>query len=400
MKRDPLLVVSLAVNIALLGALIWTWSGRQPEPAPAAPTAPALAPEAPKAPIIAAPSRADGGSSLADLRTWLPQLQTAGVPQRVLAQLVAANFNADWSKRSEKLQEQLERGEIDDEQWAQLHRQRDADEEKAIRDAVGDDAFKAWHQDKLLTDMQLERANVTSDERDAIYTLRRQLLEQQREAERRHHAGEMDDAQVNKMHDDLQTAYEAKTRELLGEERYTTLQQPPNFAEGALRRTLATMNVTAAQAESVLAAEKRREEQRIAIDQASAQETNLSPEGYQAKLQVLDQERDAALLRELGPNGLETLRQLQDDRYRKLTKFAPLWQLNPNDVSKVYGTLRDYSQTVAEYRRQAGARGLSDEVTQEVINRFQQSTSASLRAAIGEEKYKRIAGSEVLDWDR
>lgn len=394
MKR--LLLVSLALNLVLAGSVGWLVATRRH----AVPVVIA-APPPPKTPgpKASAPRAASTGEST-DVRDWLPQLREAGVPDRVLARLVAANYMASWEKRREQMQLRWERGEIDDDDWFQFNRQRDVAEENAVRAAVGEEAFKAWHEEKLLAGLPLDRIQMSASEREGLYALRRDLLAQQRDLERRNRAGEIDDAQFEQQQEKLQADYEAKTKTLLGDARFATLQSPSESTDGGLRRNLQSLNLPASKIDAIIAAEQQWREQRIAMDRAAGQETSLSPDAYQAKVHELDAAHDAALQQQLGADGLEALRQMQDERYRKLTKYAQLWQLSSDEVNKVYGALRDYNQTVDEYRRQAQSRGLTYEVMQPAIDQFRQSSSASLRAAIGEKKYNQLAGSDVLNWDR
>jgi hypothetical protein len=395
MKRSPALLVSVTLNLLLAGAVAWLTTARQPSSSSAAiapfPTKTASA-------RIAAPLEPSLTSS--DPRAWLPQLRAAGVPNAVLARLVSANFARQWEKRRNEMMERWERGELDDDDWAQFNRQRAIDEEGAVRAAVGDEAFKAWHEEQLLADLHLGRIELSDAERDGVYGLRRNLVDQQRDLDRRHRAGEVDDAHFEQLQEQLQADYDAKTKALLGEDRFATLQRPYESTEGALRRNLQHLNLPSAKIDAVVTADQQWREQRVAMDRAASQATNLSPDAYQAQLHAIDQEHDATLQRELGPDGLEALRQMQDDRYRKLTKYAAVWQLSPDEVSKVYDALRDYGQTIDEYRRQAQSRGLGYDATQPAIDQFRQSISASLRASLGEAKYKQLAGSDVLDWDR
>jgi hypothetical protein len=397
MKRSPALLLSLALNVVLIGAVLRLTSTRSASPAPSQTGQTQHVTS--KAPIGARPSAAVSPAS-SDIGQWLAQLREAGVPSHVLARLIAADFATRWEKRRDQMQERWERGEIDDDDWAQFHRQRDVDEESAIRSALGEESFKAWHEEKLLTGLHLDRIQLSPAERDGVYNLRRDMVEQQRDLDRKHRVGEIDDNQLEKQQDKLQSDYDAKTKALLGDDRFATLQQPASTTIGALRRSLQNLNVPSAKVDAVIASEQQWQEQRTAIDRTAGQEAGLSPEAYQAKLNALDQEHDAALQRELGPDGLEALRQMQDERYRKLTKYAQLWQLSSDEVNNVYDALRNYGPTVDEYRRQAQSRGLAYDATQPAIDHFRQTTAASLRASLGDAKYNQLAGSDVLNWDR
>jgi hypothetical protein len=395
MKRSPALLTSLALNLMLAGAVAWL-AIAAPRPSNSVSSAATPAKTAASA-LTSTPIQPHPTSS--DPREWLPQLREAGVPNAVIARLVAANFARQWEKRRNEMMERWERGELEDDDWAQFNRQRAIDEEGAVRAAVGDEAFKTWHEEQLLADLHLDRIPLSDSERDGVYALRQNLVDQQRDLDRRHRSGEVDDAHFEQQQEQLQAEYDAKTKALLGDDRFATLQRPNESTEGSLRRNLQNLKLAPAKIDAVVTADEQWREQRVAMDRTASQATNLSPDAYQAQLHAIDQEHDAALQRELGPDGLEALRQMQDDRYRKLTKYAPLWQLSPDEVSKVYDALRDYGQTVDEYRRQAQSRGLSYDATQPAIDQFRQSMSASLRASLGDAKYKQLAGSDVLDWD-
>lgn len=399
MNRSPLLVTSLTLNVALAGLAAWLAVARSPRGA-VAPAGPA---------VFAAPATSIANAALRtadlatvpspDARAWIPALRAAGVPDAVLAKLAAASFDEQWDKRRRTLRQQWERGELDDDSWAQFNRQHDAELEAALRAAVGDAAFVAWHKAKLLAGLGLERIALSPDETDALYALRKDLLQQRRDLDVRRRAGSIDDAQTANLEDQLEADYEAKTKALLGDDRYAALHRGNDRVEGSLRRNLQSLNVDAAKIDAVVAVEQQWRDRRSAIDADAAREAQLSPDAYQAKLSALEAERDAALQRELGADGLDRLRQLQDERYRKLTRYAQLWQLTPDEVQNVYGALRDYAQSVEEYRREALNRGVNWDATQQAVDKYRAAMAASLHAKLGDTKYQKLTASDVLDWD-
>jgi hypothetical protein len=399
MIRPSVLFGSLAANALLAAAVVWLLAqrpARPPIPAPAG-TREASAPSVMAAALRAADAPARGHN---DARSWFPALRAAGVPEPVLTQLAAANFDEQWEKRRRTMEQQWERGEIDDDAWAQFNRQHDIEQELAMRSAIGDAAFVAWHKAKLLAGLSLDRIQLSPAESDAIYDLRKDLLRQRSELDQRRRAGQIDDAQIAGLQDKLDADYEAKTKSLLGDDRYATLHHGNDTVAGSLRRNLQSLNIDAAKIDAVIAADQQWRDRRTAMDADAAHDAQFSPEAYQAKLQALAAARDAALQQQLGADGFEQLQQLQDDRYRKLNRYAELWQLTPQDVQQVYGALRNYSQSVEEYRREALNRGVNWDATQQAVDKYRESTAAALRATLGEEKYKKLTASDILEWDR
>src|SRR6185369_16487298 len=114
MKR--VLIVSLALNLVLAGTVGW-FVAHQRNTAPI--IAAAVPPPGSPAPKTAT-SRSHPAGDSTEVRDWLPQLREAGVPDGVLARLVAANYMASWEKRREQMQLRWERGEIDDDDWFQF----------------------------------------------------------------------------------------------------------------------------------------------------------------------------------------------------------------------------------------------------------------------------------------
>src|SRR4051812_5891215 len=48
-----------------------------------------------------------------DWRAWIDQLRAAGVPNRVIARVVQADFDDRWQKRQEEYQRRFDQGDLD-----------------------------------------------------------------------------------------------------------------------------------------------------------------------------------------------------------------------------------------------------------------------------------------------
>src|SRR6185295_4749221 len=66
-------------------------------------------------------------------RQWVDQLRAAGVPNRLLAKLVLADFEERWQKREDEFQRKYARGEADLDEMPLLVDDRDREQERELR---------------------------------------------------------------------------------------------------------------------------------------------------------------------------------------------------------------------------------------------------------------------------
>jgi hypothetical protein len=394
MKRHVLLRTSLGLNLLISAALAWALSQR-------ASLAPAVSHDPTSGfqnrALTSVPSMTAAARKTTDVHDWISSLHAAGAPPEVLAQFAIANFAADWEMRRAALRQQWNRGELDDDAWARFNRRHDEEEEHAVRAALGESAFVAWHEVKLLRGLPLERLSLSAGERDALYGLRKELIDRQRDLQDERQAGKLDDAGFTQQQEQAEADYQQKLKAALGDDRYAIVQRPSDSSQGALRHTLKGLQASDAQIAAVLAAETAWQEQRAAADRAAAQQADLSPQAYQAQLRAIDIARDSAIEHALGPDGFDALQKGRDERYQALKRHADLWQLTPDEVDHVYAILRDYRSTVQQYRAETPAPESESAAAQKAVQRYRDNLAQNLKAYLGDTRFVRVSQSVGLE---
>ncbi|HXF10950.1 MAG TPA: hypothetical protein VN625_09205, partial [Desulfuromonadaceae bacterium] len=182
------LTLSLAANLILVGVLLSSRRSAEPAVSPVhlpTPT-PAVAKREP------APRDIPEPVSGSDWHSWLGQIRAAGVPDKVMAGLMAADFEVRWDERQRELQRKYENGDVDSGALAQADADHDSALDAELRLALGDAGFRQWDEEKTLRDFHLTSLNLTASERDALYQLRKDLLTKQKELESASAKGEVD----------------------------------------------------------------------------------------------------------------------------------------------------------------------------------------------------------------
>src|SRR5436309_1842477 len=113
MTMNRWLALSLTANLALVSLLLFARRTATP-PIHSSTTPPVAAKR--DLPANKTPSAPGAGS---DWRSWLGQLRADGVPDKVMAGLVVADFENRWEAQQRELQRKFDNGDIDADVLAQ-----------------------------------------------------------------------------------------------------------------------------------------------------------------------------------------------------------------------------------------------------------------------------------------
>ena len=390
MKYRTSFGISLALNAILAGVfVVFTMHRPAPKTLPLPPPPPpvAVADSAPlPLPVQPAPNHGTNGPVWQD---WLQQLRDAGVPDNVLAGLVASDFENRWDKQRREMERRYQRGELGDDWLARYELQHGEELEMEMRAALGDAGFRQWDKGNILRDYDLDALNLYPSETDTLYQLRKDLAGKQHDLEVARQNGELDNADYSEQQDALQKENDQQFKALLGDDRYAAMQNPDT--EGEMRRSLKGLNVSDAQMQAMLDAQRKWNEQRTKLEQ-DAQTQGKSTED---QMQALAAARDAEYQQVLGPDAFGTLQKSQDSNYQTLKQNANLWQLNDRDIDYVYNALQYAQKAASDYQKQEQAlQGQGQTVdwakVQENLQQFSDQTKQSLMTYLGQDRFNKL----------
>jgi hypothetical protein len=336
-------------------------------------------------------------ASGSDRRRWIEQLRAAGVPNRILARVVQADFAEKWDKRVEECRR-------DGNKIAVLQRQRERDEEAEIRAALGDEGFRLWDQENMLREANIGKIQLTTSEADGIYELKKKMQHSFRDLEDARSKGEMDDAEIEDAYNKAYSGFNERMKALLGDERYGKSQRMDDGAVAAnLGQELAKLNPSASQLQELLKAQQEWNERRAQLDKQF--QDDPSSAAYAEQIKGLDAARDQEYQRVLGTNVFDTFQKEQDGRYARMKKYENNWGLDDGKVDYVYGTVKDYEKSVQDY--QAEARALEEQgenVDWRAVNtnlqQFAQQTQQVLQNYLGQESFNKMQRNGVFRFDQ
>ena len=344
----------------------------------------------PRSSVAQPPLPAEG----APLEQWVAALRAAGVPEKVVAAAVAADFDGAWWKRQRELQRQFTRGEIDEDALTNFSDQRDAEQEKAMLAALGTEGFQRWHRTKLLDDFDRAGVQLSDAESDAIYQLRIRRDRDVRKLEEARREGLLDESEFTEHTTISQSSYERQLKALLGDERLAPLYpadlETPGV--GGLERGLRYANASEAQAVEVHRAQQQADQARAQVEQQH-REGKLDAAAYERQVRELAEARDRAVAAALGAEGFEQWQKAQDQRYATMKRFAAAWELTDTEIDTLYRTLKSYDQRARAIR--AGG-PLGAEKAEMAVRQIEQEADQALRSVLGAERFDRMKKAEAL----
>jgi hypothetical protein len=339
-------------------------------------------------------------ASAADQRRWLiDQLRAMGVPNKILARIVQEDLDAHWTKQAGELTLKCHG---DPDTMAALQLEIDISRDADMRAALGEEGFKQWDHENMLREADQGKVQLTASETDATYDLWKKLQHRELELKQAGLKGEMDQADISDAHDKAYLEFTQQMKALLGDERYAKSQQTDaDSAAAGLRQDFAKANPSDAQFQQLLQTQQQWNERRAELDK-QFQDKQSSAE-YEEQIKALDGAREAEYQSVLGTNVFGALQKEQDPGYSKMKKYEEIWGLDDNSIDSVYGTMKYYTKSVADY--QSLARALEAEgksVDWNAINKnlqlFAEQTQQSLQNYLGKDRFTRLQQNGVLQF--
>lgn len=396
---------SLVLNVVLCGTLIVTVlhksqptltpSTSQAAPEQATIETPVLAsqPKLPQYADIAGP---------ADRRRWLvDQLRAAGVPNNVVARVVQSDLEEQWQKRFE---ESAEKGEGDADSMAALQLEQDRGKDANMRAALGEEGYRQWDQANMLREADMGKLDLTTDETNAIYDLKKKLQQRQWDIAQAKLNGAMDDADANDASDKAYSEFSQQMKALLGDERYAKSQgMDESTAATNLMHDLAKVNPSDSQFQDLLKAEQDLNKKRAELEKKY--QNDPSSPAYADQIKALEAARDQEYQRVLGTNVFDSFQKEQDIGYSKMKKCESIWGLDDDKVNYVYGSIKYYEKSMDDYQAQARAlEAQGQNVDWDAVNRnlqqFAQQTQQALQTYLGQDSFDKIQRNGVFQFNQ
>jgi hypothetical protein len=335
-------------------------------------------------------------ASASDRARWIDQLRAAGVPNRILARVVQADFDEQWDRRVEECG-----GDAD--KLAALQIAKERDEEAEMRASLGEEGFKQWDQETMLREANLGKTQLTASEADSLYGMKKKLQQRRWDLEQARLKGEMDDAEINDAYDQAYSAFNQQMKTLLGDERYAKSQGVDDGAAAAnLRHDLAKLNPSDSQFQELLKAQQQWNERRSQLDQQF--QDDPSSAAYAEQIKALDAARDQDYQRVLGTNVFDTFQKEQDGGYSKMKRYESIWGLDDHKIDYVYGTMKYYEKSVQDYQVRARAlEAQGQSVDWDAVNKnlkqFAEQTQQSLQNYLGQDRFDKMQRNGVFQFN-
>ena len=169
-------------------------------------------------------------------RAWVSTLRDAGVPVRVLARVVREVFDDQWQKRQSQAQAAYMRGDADADSLALVSLEHDQEQEQAMRAALGDEDFRKWDKQNVLSGLNLQGVKLTDAQSDALYDLEKKHQEQLNQILASKLKHEIDPATDEQEQAGVEADYDSQLKALLGEQNYAAMRGTPDDTAGQLKR--------------------------------------------------------------------------------------------------------------------------------------------------------------------
>ena len=382
------LPISLGINVLLAAAFVQVYthtnfSVNPVAPAPRLEEMPAAAKVSDQlSPVV--PVKVGSG-----WQTWIEPLRAAHVPARVLAGLVQADFEERWQKRQTDLQKKYMRGEIDADGLAAAGLEHDTALEHEQEEALGPSAYHDWDRQRVLQGMNIDSAHLSDSEKNAVYTLERNLQSQTRVVQLDKLRGKIDQATSDQQQQNAEKELTDKLRALLGDARAARLQGADDTL-GNLKRAFPGSTLTPAQLDQLAQAQRSWDRTRSTL---TTEEVNSDDPRYENEIRANDRTWRARFEEIAGPAAFDQYTKSQDSRYTDLMHNANRWGLGAAQAEQVFGQIKAYEEAVQQYTLETDARGVDLAVRNHALQQFRTQSAQALEASLGPAKYDELAAN-------
>ena len=390
-------VVSLVANAALIAVVIWLLafsSGSRPVSSVSAQltVSNSLASASRGVSLRNAPIGSDEWASA------MTQLRRSGVPGAIIAKVVVEALAQKWTPLEVEHERQYLNGEIDAKQLAGKQDERAQEEERELREALGD-GFVEWDREHTVQTMYLGGYQPTDEQKEPLYALQKDWLRRLRELEVANRNGLLSDGALETERAKGEADFKARLAGIIGAERVDNVASVENPAE-QVRKEFGRLPLTDTQLSQLAEVQAQWEKARGEMAEFLAQ-TRTMDAAYEGDLKALDRARDDDYRRILGEQSFDAWQKAGDDRYRLLRNNAQAWGLDSKQIDHVYATVRAYDLAVATLEHQSQVREQMGEpvdwrTLEDNLADYTRQTAADLRAFLGEERFIAMARQQIF----
>jgi hypothetical protein len=335
--------------------------------------------------------------------SWVQVLRDGGISEKLIADVAAANFEDRWHKLALENQKKFDRGEIDQAALTRFDFEHDAEQEKELRAQLGEEGFHRWDQARLLADFDRTGVELSADENEQVYALRKELDRNRLNLDLARHDGKIKDSEASAQSEEIYAQYNQQLLMVLGRDRYAQTQSGGDTGVGELKRNLQGIGTNDSQFAGMQTALQNWNAQRSELD-LELQEGNVTADNYQKQLKTLEAQRDQEYQKVLGTNGFASFQRNQNEQYQSLQRIGPDIGFSDDDINNLYASIQDYQNSVNDYRDRAQI--LQDQgqtvdwtAVQKALSDFSQQTETALRNQLGD-KFDKLKRSNVLPFER
>ncbi len=391
MPRPPkigrLALASLALNAGLIAALLFLHHRPVPggPPRPVPPTATATAETS-----ALSPPRATASAEATD---WKRSLLEADIPRHAFIAAIRADFDARWNQRDRELQKRYSDGEIEIEDLALFNLDREIALEAAMREALGEAAFREWDRERKFADVNTAALALTATEADGLHALRTSLTDRLRNLERAKLKKELAPDGYAEGYELAQADYEQALRNLVGFQRFNEARD--SGIPAYLRRELRGLDISQAQLVQIQDIEGAFGDAKADL-QYEAGSGSIDSIKLSREQETLAHWRTEQLQQILGEKAYDVYRRQQDPRYQTMIDFAKDWGLTPQNAETVFQLLVGHETEARRLKLAAYAAGTPPEQTQARLGELQARLDETMRQTLAPEQAEQLRRNGIL----
>jgi hypothetical protein len=342
-------------------------------------------------------------NSASDWPQWADQLRKQGVPTPVLARLAQAGFEEHWKIRQAQAKAALVKGVVDTTYLAVLDIQREREEEKEIRAALGDTEFMRYGMQIVLRSLPLHGITLTPSESEAIYEVEKKLQRLAQDLNEAKLKDKIDQTDYETQLQAAQAEHDQQFKALLGDQRYAAMYPPSNEADVQVRKDLRDValpnDVTL---EALVDIQKQWNERRLEA-QNRLQDAKVKVNNCEDELQKLNSANEAEYERILGTNSLVASVKEEDARYKEMKRHAQDWSLDSAAMDYVFGTIQYYEKATANYQSEVQALEAKGETVdldsiKKNLSQFADQSEQSLRSYLGQSRFEQLKNNKIIQF--
>ena len=398
MKFKLFLALSVALNVVAVGFLI---GNRSSQIAPV--VAPVTVPVIETSHTVETSTHPEQPTKVGTIVGWPQALRDAGISEKVIADVAAANFEDRWHKLAEENQRKFDRGEIDHAALMQLDLEHDGEQEKELRATLGDEGYRRWDQTRVLADLDRTGVQLSAGESDQLYEMRKDLDRKRLELDKACQQGKLTSEEAASQRQAMDAQYNQQLAKVLGDERYAQTQSGGDTGIAELKRNLHDIKADDSQVAGLQTAQETWNSQRSELD-LKLQKGEVTAEDYEKQMKTLETQRDQQYQQVLGADGFAALQRNQSEQYQTLKRIGPGIGFTDDDINNLYASIENYQSGVRDYRDRA--QQLQDQGqtvdwpgVEKALRDFSQQTENTLRDKLGD-KFDKLKRSNVMPFER